>query len=166
MAVLDAVGKIAERNEMALHDVRAAAQRLGIRVRARGSHSGNFDIFRNSSRHLVAGADLYAHYPNETRDRFKYSPTFALFFAPLSYVPWGLALLLWQLLNALALFYALTRLLPDKTADLAIAFVSLEVWRSMQNSQSNALVAATIILAFVALEKRKEVAAATWIVLG
>ena len=114
----------------------------------------------------MQGVDLYGNYPAEYTDRYKYSPTFALLLAPLAYLPWGLSLFLWQLLNGLLLFYALTRALHGKAADLAIAAVSLEVWRSMQNSQSNALVAATIVLAFVALEGRKRLAAACWIALG
>ena len=52
------------------------------------------------------------------------------------------------------------------SADLAIAIVFLEMWRSMQNVQSNALVAATIILAFVAFEERKNIRGALWIGIG
>ena len=167
MAGLDAGGKIIERHQPTLDRVQRFAARFGARVHLRSRRSANnFDIFRGSTRHLVAGTDLYASYPTEQHDLFKYSPAFAFLFAPLAYMPWGLALLLWQLLNALALFYALTRLLKDRVADVALAVVFLEVWRSMQNAQSNSLVAATIVLAFVALEERKALRGASWIGFG
>ena len=166
MATLDSLGKIVERHEPTMRRVAQLAGHFGISVRTRPEIAGNFDIFRNSPRHLLAGDDLYAPYFNETQDRFKYSPTFALLFTPLAFVPWPVALLVWQLINALALFYALTRLLDDKRAPVALGIVALEVWRSMQNSQSNALVATAMVFAFVALEQRKHLTAALWIVLG
>jgi branched-subunit amino acid transport protein AzlD len=167
MAALDTGGKVVERDHRLLSGVHGLVERLGIRARARPGRSGNnLDIFRSSSRHLIAGQDLYASYPAEHRDLFKYSPTFAFLFIPLAYLPWGWTLLLWQLLNALALFYALTRLLKGRTADLAIGIVFLEVWRSMQNVQSNSLVAACIVLAFVGLEERRHPRAASFIGVG
>jgi hypothetical protein len=167
MAALDSCGKSIEHDQRTLDRVHGAVDRFGIHLPARAARRTiNFDIFRYSSRHLMAGVNLYAAYPAEHSDRYKYSPMFALLFTPFAYLPWALSLFLWQLLNALLLFYALTRVLEGKVADLAIGLVSLEVWRSMQNSQSNALVAATIVLALVALEERKHLAAATWIVVG
>src|SRR5581483_11801053 len=56
-------------------------------------------------------------------------------------------------LNALGLYYALRRLLPERRAALAIGLVYLELLLSVQYAQSNALVTALIVLAFVALER-------------
>jgi hypothetical protein len=127
--------------------------------------AGNFEIFRASTHHLLAGEDLYAQYPTE-QDRFKYSPTFALLFAPLAFLPWPVALFLWSALNALLLFTAVERVLPERRALLALACLHLEVLRTIQNAQSNALVAALIILAWVALEKGKSCRAAAMVALG
>jgi hypothetical protein len=44
--------------------------------------------------------------------------------------------------------------LPSRAAQLALAIVFLDVVRSLQNSQSNALVAGLILIAFVALERK------------
>jgi hypothetical protein len=115
--------------------------------------SGNFEIFRSASQHLVSGLDLYAVYPEELADRYKYSPTFALLFAPFAWLAWPLALFLWSALNALVLFVAVERVLPPRAAMLALACLHLEVLRAMQNAQSNALVGGLIILAFVAIER-------------
>src|SRR5947209_20275768 len=119
-------------------------------------HSNNLSIFRSASLNLLAGGDLYAAHPEQHFDFYKYSPTFALLFAPLAYLPFALAYLCWSLLNALLLWYALDRLLPERPATLALALVYLEVLFSMQYGQSNALVAALLILAFVALEQGRQ----------
>jgi len=128
--------------------------------------AGNFEIFRTASRHLFTGQDLYAAYPTEHTDRFKYSPTFALLFAPLAWLPWPLALFLWSAINAFALFFAVERLLPPAQALVVQAALLLEVLRAMQNAQSNALVAALIILTFVALERGRSWRAAFAVGIG
>ena len=119
-------------------------------------HSNNFRVFRSASLNLFAGRDLYAAHPEQHFDFYKYSPTFALLFAPLAYLPFALAFLCWSLLNALLLWYALDRLLPERPATVALALVYLEVLFAMQYGQSNALVAALLILAFVALEQGRQ----------
>ena len=167
VAAADATGKALAASPR----VNAIARELvGGRARAQLDHaarpSGNFEIFRASSRHLLAGQDLYAEYPAEHTDRFKYSPTFALLFAPLAWMPWPLALFLWSALNALALFVAVERVLPGRRGMLAVGLLLLEVFRGMQNAQSNALVAALIVLAFAALERHRAWRAALAVALG
>lgn len=155
VAVIDAGGKALAANprvnEMARH---FATGRASDQLRHAARPSGNFEIFRTASRHLLSGQDLYAEYPAEHTDRFKYSPTFALLFQPFAWLPWPLALLGWNLLNGLLLFVAVERVLPARRALLAQALLVLEVLRGMQNAQSNALVAALIVLAFVAMERK------------
>src|SRR5881396_2766509 len=129
-------------------------------------HSNNVSIFRSASFNLFAGRDLYAAHPEQHFDFYKYSPTFAVLFAPLAYLPFALAFLCWSLLNALLLWYALDRLLPERPATVALALVYLEVLFAMQYGQSNALVAALLILAFVALEQGRQGRAAVSIALG
>ncbi len=128
--------------------------------------SGNFELFRTASRHLFSGEDLYAEYPEEHSDRFKYSPTFALLFSPFAWMPWSLALFAWSALNALVLFFAIERVLPPRQALIAQAFLLPEVLRAMQNAQSNALVAGLIILVFAELERRNAWRAALLATLG
>lgn len=167
VAVADAGGKALAANprvnEMAS---RLVTGRASDQLRHAARPSGNFEIFRTAARHLVSGQDLYAEYPAEHTDRFKYSPTFALLFQPFAWLPWPLALLCWNLLNALLLFVALERILPPRRAQLAQGLLLLEVLRGMQNAQSNALVAALIVLAFVAMERRHSWRAALAVMLG
>src|SRR5438876_157261 len=129
-------------------------------------HSNNVSIFRSATFNLFAGRDLYAAHPEQHFDFYKYSPTFAVLFAPLAYLPFALTFLCWTLLNGLLLWYALDRLLPERQATVALALMYLEVLLALQYGQSNALVAALMILAFVAFEARRPVGAAMSITLG
>jgi hypothetical protein len=117
------------------------------------SPNNNFRIFRAASRHLFAGLDLYAAYPAEHFDFYKYSPVFALLFAPFAYLPFAPAMLLWNTLNAGALYVALGLVLPRRAATVARVIVFLDMLGSLQNAQSNALVAALIVLTFAAYER-------------
>lgn len=126
----------------------------------------NFAIFRQSFLHLVSGRDLYAAYPVEQVDLFKYSPSFAFLFGPFALVPTLVGLTMWNLLNVMALWYAVRRLLPSREATLALLLIFLEVVRTTQRAQSNALVAALIVLAFVALERHRQLGAAAAVALG
>jgi hypothetical protein len=122
-------------------------------------HNNNFLIFRAASLHLLHGQDLYAAYPALHFDFYKYSPTFALLFLPFAVLPLALSMLLWNALNAGALYIAMGRVLPRRAATVARAIVFLDMLGSLQNVQSNALVAGLIILTFVAYEEARPVLA-------
>jgi hypothetical protein len=119
--------------------------------------NNNFLIFRAASLHLLHEQDLYAAYPAEHFDFYKYSPTFALLFLPFALPRFWLAMLLWNALNAGALYVALGMVLPRRAATVARLIVFLDMLGSLQNVQSNSLVAALIILAFAAFERRHTV---------
>lgn len=124
-------------------------------MQAAAHHNNNFVIFRTGSANLLAGRDLYerqaAHF-----DYFMYSPTFALLFAPIAALPFGVGVLVWNALNGGALYWGLGRVLSAKQAFIARSVVLLDAVGSMQNVQSNALIAGLIILAFAELERRRE----------
>jgi len=122
------------------------------------THYNNYIIFKQSFFHLKEGKDLYSEHPAEHFDLFKYSPSFAVLMLPLAYLPDGVGLLLWNVLNALFLFWAIWAL--PKFGDREKAFICwiilFELVGTLQNVQSNALVAGLIIGAFVCFEKEKE----------
>jgi hypothetical protein len=125
-------------------------------------HCNNFLIFRAAFGHLIAARDLYAAYPGEHADLFKYSPTFALLFAPFARLPFGAALLLWNLINVLSIFVALRAALPARYRLTAIQLTGIGLVTTVDGSQSNGLVAALLLLAFASLERgRLGVAAAS-----
>lgn len=144
----------------------AAAVVVTIHQGALLGRINNFLIFRGSFFNLLEGRDLYVPHPAQHWDLYKYNPSFALLSAPLALPPVLVGLLLWNLLNSVLLYAALDRLLPRRAARVAQALVFLEVFRSMQNSQSNGLVTALVVLAFVALERARHVAAALAIGVG
>jgi len=113
-----------------------------------------FTIFRQSFVHLANHQNLYASYPAEQGahpvHRFKYSPSAAVLFAPLTLVPYPVALLFWNALNAGLLILAITRLLSPARANLALLVLAPEVFVAIQSSSSNALVTALIILGALA----------------
>ncbi|MBK6932361.1 MAG: DUF2029 domain-containing protein [Saprospirales bacterium] len=123
----------------------------------------NYIIFKNAFPHLIAGLNPYAFYMAEQWDLYKYSPAFALAMAPFAALPDWLGLQLWNLLNALPLLWAALRLpLPPAKRRFLAWFILPELVISMQNSQSNGLTAALILLAWVALEEQKPVRSAGW----
>lgn len=132
------------------------------------THYNNYLIFKNSFYHLTENKDLYALFPQEYWDYYKYSPTFALLFAPIAILPNLPGLIVWNLLNTIPLFFAIRFLpQPDEQRRIFILWIILlELLTSIQNSQSNGLMAALIIASFVFLEKRNALLAALFIVLS
>lgn len=126
------------------------------------THYNNYLIFKQSHFHLMEGKDLYSEYPEEHWDFYKYSPTFALFFGIFSWLPDLLGLCLWNLTNVLFLLFAIQYLPgPDaKKKILMLITIIIELMTSLQNGQSNGLVAGLIILSFGLLEKNKSLPAA------
>lgn len=117
----------------------------------------NFRIFKFSFYHLLQNRDIYQLFPDDHWDLYKYSPGFALCFGLLSWMPDTIGLLLWNLINALCLF-AGVRLLPgldDEKKSWILLFCLLEMLLSIQNTQSNGLMAGLIVLAFALAERRQ-----------
>ncbi|MEO7456889.1 MAG: glycosyltransferase family 87 protein [Gemmatimonadaceae bacterium] len=117
--------------------------------------NNNFLIFRAASLHLLHGQDLYAAYPTLHFDFYKYSPSFALLFLPFAVLPLALSMLLWNALNAGALWVTMGMVLGRRGALVARAIVFLDMLGSLQNVQSNALVTALIIVTFAAYERHR-----------
>ena len=118
------------------------------------AQSNNYRIFRESFFHVIQGTDLYAAYQTQF-DLYKYSPAFALLFAPFAVLPYNAGLLLWNATNAATLCAALTLLLTPRAATAAMAIVLLEAIGAMQNNQSNGLCAALMIGALIGLERER-----------
>jgi hypothetical protein len=118
-----------------------------------GRVCNNFLIFRSAFDHLRAGADLYALHPADHADLFKYSPTFALAFGPFRALPYAPALLAWNLLNVLLIYAGIRLVLAPGERLAALQLTGLGLITTVDGTQSNGLVAATILLAFAALER-------------
>lgn len=119
-------------------------------------HYNNYLIFKDSFQHFLQGLNLYANYPPV--DLFKYSPTFAVLMSPFAFLPDWLGLTLWNLLNAMLFFYAV-KILPvaHKLKVFVLVFSFVELLTSIQNSQSNGLLAALMLLSFTYFESQKTI---------
>ncbi|MBL7719762.1 MAG: DUF2029 domain-containing protein [Flavipsychrobacter sp.] len=127
----------------------------------------NYIIFKESFFNLIGGRDLYILYPDRQWDLYKYSPTFALAMGGLAYLPDVVGLAAWNLLNALALLFGVRALpLADRRRAGILLFVFIELVTSMQNAQSNGLLAGCLLLAATRLQRGSPGWAALWLVAG
>ncbi len=128
----------------------------------------NYRIFKASAVHLLHHQDLYQAYPSSHWDLYKYSPTFALLFTPFQVLPDFMGLFCWNSLNMLLLLLAFLKLpfYSLKSRLLALGFISIELVTATQNAQSNALIAALAVLAWIQFEKKQVFWAAVLIALS
>ena len=117
----------------------------------------NYAIFEKSFEHLKNHQDLYVLYPDEHWDLYKYTPSFSVFFGVFHVLPDWLGLSLWNLLNALVLLFAVFYMpkLDTQKQVLILFIVLIELLTSMQNQQSNGLLAGLLVLTFGLLERNK-----------
>ena len=117
----------------------------------------NYQIFKYSFYHLVQNQDLYIAYPDEYFDLYKYSPTFSVFFGIFALFPDWTGLTLWNLINAFVLLFSVYSLqkISSFQKGLILLICLVELITSMQNQQSNALIAGLSIFTFSHLEKGK-----------
>jgi hypothetical protein len=123
----------------------------------------NYLLFKQSFIHLVTHNDLYDVVTNRYRHAdyqywdYKYSPTFAVYMVFFAYLPTWLGLALWNLLNSLAVFFAVKMLpgLSDKYKSFILWFILIETMTAAQSTQSNALMAGLLLFAFIFLERRR-----------
>lgn len=117
----------------------------------------NYVIFKDSFYHLLQGRDLYRYFPADHWDLYKYSPTFSVLFSFMAVLPDYLGLPTWLLLNSLVLFAGIALLpgLDDRKKALILLFCAPELLLSLQNDQSNALMAGLIVLSFALAERSR-----------
>ena len=129
----------------------------------------NYVAFRNAFFHLLAHQNLYAAFPMEQQaDLFKYTPTWALFMAPIAALPYTAGALAWNMLNAGALFAAVLWVptVSRRARIWILWFVFLSLVTSMQTAQSNGLMAGLMLGAFAARERNRPAVAALLVMLA
>jgi hypothetical protein len=119
-------------------------------------HYNNFKIYQHSSFHFFGRTNMYIEYPDKYYDLFLYNPSFALLFAPFAYLPVVAGIYVW-IGFVITVYYFSVRLLPfDKKAKLFIyGFTFIELVTSLENIQTNPLIAAFILFTFIFLENEK-----------
>ena len=124
----------------------------------------NYLIYKHVFLNIIRHANLYDFYPGMYLYQNHYGPSFSLIIAPFALMPdvWGIVL--WCLLNAFFLFYAIKKLPLDKPSiQLVMSIALLEMCGSIQSQQFNPMLCSWIILAFVHLLKGRTGIAAFFI---
>ncbi|WP_461081244.1 glycosyltransferase family 87 protein [Spirosoma flavus] len=131
------------------------------------SGSNNYKIFFYSLQHLLEGVSMYSLYPGQYSDHYHYAPTFAALFSPVFALPFSVGLFLWHFLFAGVWVYAIYRMpLTHQQKVFAYWFSLHELFTSLVNSQTNPLIGAIPLFAFLCFEKRQPFWAAFFIILG
>ncbi len=71
---------------------------IGLSV-SKGFSEGDFDVFLNAAKRLVAGENIYSP-PHFRNFQYYYSPLFAIILAPTTLIPSEIVKILWLLLNS------------------------------------------------------------------
>ena len=113
-------------------------------------------IFRFGYFHLINHQDLYAFYPGQYFDSYLYSPSFGVMFAPFSLLPNYLAYFLWNNISMLIIPFLIFNLKEISTNKKAlICYIALiEMLTCLQGTQTNVMIAALLLIAFISFENK------------
>lgn len=127
----------------------------------------NFLIFRESFYHAFHHLSLYVPYPEEYQDVFLYGPVFTILMTPFSLLSLKSGLLLWGVSLSMFLYFSVYNLpLSLKKKSFLYWFCAHELLTALFMWQFNVAIAASILLSFIFIEKKKEFWAAFFIVFG
>ncbi len=127
----------------------------------------NYIIFKHVYIHSIQQINLYLEYPQQYADVNLYGPFFALVIAPFALLPNTIAIVLWEIFNTAILYIAIKKLpIASKWQNAILILCSHEMMNTASWLQSNALIAACIILGFDFINKRKEIWALFFIMLA
>lgn len=120
------------------------------------SHINNFTIFRSSFGHFMQHLPLYSLYPKEYFDLYLYGPIFALCMAPFAWIPVWMSVVLWNVLNACMLCWAVWNLPCTQTQRSGILWIILNsTITALLNTQFHALCVALILWSYIFLHRGK-----------
>lgn len=125
----------------------------------------NYKVFENMFWHTIKQLPLYDYYPQEGLDKAHYGILFSVIIAPFALIPTAVGMLLWLVIGAFMLFWAI-RKLPHTNSIFILWFCTHELLTTTYSQQTNGMVAACILLGFIFIEKEKDVWATFFIFLG
>jgi hypothetical protein len=126
----------------------------------------NYLIFKYVFWHVIEQKQLYVGYP-EYVDVNHYGPLFSLIIAPFAIMPDKAGCVLWALVNAAFLNYAINRIrISEKSKRIIIAVTAIEMMTSIHSVQFNPMVGAWLIMAYVLVEDEKDFWATLFIAAG
>jgi hypothetical protein len=127
----------------------------------------NFLIYKNVFWHTIHEQNLFIPYPAEHFDTNHYGPVFSLLIAPFALLPTLIGCFLWCLANAWVLFYAIGHLpLTARQKNIVLLIGMIEMMTAIHSVQFNPMLTGWILLSFVYTEKKQDIWATLFIVLG
>lgn len=127
----------------------------------------NYKIFYYSLQHLQQGQSLYTEHPTEYYDHYHYAPAFAVLFSPFFILPYKVGLFLWHFFFGAVWVFAIYKMPLTKVEKVFAYWYCLQEYLlAISNAQTNPLIAAIPLFAFICFEKKKPFWAAFLILLG
>lgn len=127
----------------------------------------NFLIYRGVYEHTLQQINLYATYPLEYADSNHYGPLFSLLIAPFTWVPLPVGCVLWCMVNAWVLLYALQQLNLSQTQLYTVLLISvIELMTATHSVQFNPMLAGSMILSYTFVRDKKILPATLLIAAG
>jgi Glycosyltransferase family 87 len=140
---------------------------IAVLVELHRGSINNYLIFKGVFWHTINQSNLYIYYPGEYLDLNHYGPVFSLFIFPFAILPNWLGVILWAVLNAWILFYAINQLpVSPSSKNIILLLSSIEMMTSIHNVQFNPMLTGWLILTFVCINKDKTALACFFIVAG
>ncbi|WP_184545145.1 glycosyltransferase family 87 protein [Mucilaginibacter sp. FT3.2] len=133
------------------------------------NHQGfnNYTIFKYNFLNTIHLHNLYAPQPEHYYDLNHYGPIFSIIFAPFTFFPDSIGIILWVMFNAFILFKAIQRLpIKENQYVIILLLCAHELMTASANVQSNPMVAGLIILSFNFIKTKQDFWAALMIALG
>jgi hypothetical protein len=131
------------------------------------NHINNYIIFKHVYIHTRQQVNLFAEYPSQYTDVNLYGPVFSFIMAPFSFLPDKIGALAWEIINVALLYFAIRQLpIAEKWKNAILIFSAHEMMNAASWMQSNALIAACILLGFVCINKEKDFIALFFILLA
>lgn len=127
----------------------------------------NYDCFSASHFHLIHYLDLYKNYPLEYHTEYNYSPLFAMLMGIFAYFPNWLGIIFWNIANTIPFVLAINLLpIAENKKIFVYWFCLIEYITAAENVQTNAAVAAFIMLVFIYQLKQNTTKSSLWYVFG
>lgn len=127
----------------------------------------NYKIFKHVFWHSIDHLNLYTENPLLYLDSNHYGPFFALLIAPFALLPDAFGTVLWNVCNALVLYWGIYNLPIKQKQQSWVAIICLhEALTALLSFQFNVALTGLILLAFSFIYKQQEVKAAAMIIIG
>jgi hypothetical protein len=127
----------------------------------------NYLIFKYSFINLLHENNLYSQQPEHYFDSNHYGPVFGLIIAPFTYLPDGVSVVLWVMLNAFILYRAVMLLPLNEKQRFAVLLISAhELMTSSYGEQFNPMLTGLILFSFILIRRKQDFWAALMICIG